>query len=139
MISDPGLPPREKPPAADDRKRKDDSGRSVKSMYCEKCSRIVEADRCPVCHSRKTREPEARDPCYLTERDYISSGMLEDVLNQNHIPYLKKDVMGAGMAIKVGPMLERSRFYVPFEKLGSATALMEDLFSAADETENEEP
>ena len=43
------------------------------------------------------------------------------------------------MAIKVGPMLERSRFYVPFEKLGSATALMEDLFSAADETENAEP
>ena len=65
--------------------------------------------------------------------------MLEDVLNQNHIPYLKKDVMGAGMAIKVGPMLERSRFYVPFEQLGSATVLMEDLFSAADETENEEP
>ena len=61
------------------------------------------------------------------------------MLNQNHIPFLKKDVMGAGMAIKVGPMLERSRFYVPFEKLGSATALMEDLFSAADETENAEP
>ena len=107
-------------------------------MYCEKCSRIVEADRCLVCHSRKIREPEAKDPCYLTEQDYVSSGILEDMLKQNNIPYLKKDVMGAGMAIKVGPMLERSRFYVPFEQLGSATAIMEDLFSAADEAENEE-
>lgn len=107
-------------------------------MYCEKCNRIIEANRCPVCNSRKIREPEAKDPCYLTEQDYVSSGILEDMLKQNHIPYLKKDVMGAGMAIKVGPMLERSRFYVPFEHLSSATAMMEDLFSAAEEAENED-
>jgi hypothetical protein len=57
------------------------------------------------------------------------------MLKQNNIPYLKKGVMGAGMAIKVGPMLERSRFYVPFEQLGNAMAIMEDLFSATEETE----
>lgn len=98
-------------------------------MYCENCSRIIEADRCPVCSSRKVREPEAKDPCYLTEQDYISSGILEDLLKQNNIPYLKKDVMGAGMAIRVGPMLERSRFYVPYEQLSRAAAILEDLFS----------
>ena len=49
----------------------------------------------------------------------------------------ERHVMGAGMAVKVGPMLERSRFYVPFEQLGSAAGLMEDLFSAAEEAENE--
>ncbi len=101
-------------------------------MYCEKCNRIIEADRCPFCKSRKIREPEAKDPCYLTEQDYISSGILEDLLKQNNIPYLKKDVMGAGLAIKVGPMLERSRFYVPFEQLSSAMAITEDLFAAAE-------
>ena len=42
------------------------------------------------------------------------------------------------MAIKVGPMLERSRFYVPVEQLSSAAAMMEDLFSAAAEAENED-
>ncbi len=105
-------------------------------MYCEKCNRIIEADRCPVCKSRKIREPKANDPCYLTEQDYLSSGILEDMLKQNNIPYLKKDVMGAGMAIKVGPMLERSRFYVPFEQLSCATEMMEDLFSEAEEAEN---
>ena len=105
-------------------------------MYCEKCNRIIEAERCPFCKSRKTREPEAKDPCYLTEQDYISSGILEDVLKQNNIPYLKKDVMGAGLAIKVGPMFERSRFYVPFEQLSRATAITEDLFSGTEEAEN---
>ena len=106
-------------------------------MYCEKCNRIIEEDRCPVCKSRKIREPEAKDPCYLTEQDYLTSGILEDLLKQNNIPYLKKDVMGAGLAIKVGPMLERSRFYVSFEQLNSATAIMEDLVSGEEETESQ--
>ena len=97
-------------------------------MYCEKCCRIIEADRCPVCKSKRVREPEAKDPCFLTEQDYLSSGILEDLLKQNGIPYLKKDVMGAGLAIKVGPMLERSRFYVPFEQLESAKAVAEEVF-----------
>ena len=97
-------------------------------MYCEKCCRIIEADRCPVCKSKRVREPEAKDPCFLTEQDYLSSGILEDLLKQNGIPYLKKDVMGAGLAIKVGPMLERSRFYVPFEQLKSARAVAEEVF-----------
>lgn len=97
-------------------------------MYCEKCCRIIEADRCPVCKSKRVREPEAKDPCFLTEQDYLSSGILEDLLKQNGIPYLKKDVMGAGLAIKVGPMLERSRFYVPFEQLESARAVAEEVF-----------
>ena len=107
-------------------------------MYCEKCSRIIEVDRCPFCKSRKVRKPEAKDPCYLTEQDYISSGILEDLLRQNHIRYLKKGVMGAGMAVKVGPMLERTRFYVPFEQLGSAMDIMEDLFSSEDLAEEKD-
>lgn len=103
-------------------------------MYCEKCCRIIEEERCPHCKSRKVREPIPGDICFLTEQDYVSSGILEDVLKQNNIRYLKKDVMGAGMAIKVGPMLERSRFYVPFEGLKEAEAVVEELFSSADET-----
>ena len=105
-------------------------------MYCENCCHIIEAERCPLCKSRKVREPGPKDPCFLTEQDYISSGILEDLLKQNGIHYLKKDVMGAGMAIKVGPMLERSRFYVPFEQLENAVSVVEDVFSPADEEES---
>lgn len=101
-------------------------------MYCEKCKRIIDADRCPFCKSRKTREPESDDICFLTEQDYVFSGILEDILQQHDIRFLKKDVMGAGLAIKVGPMLERSRFYVSFEQLEEAMAVVEELFAESE-------
>ena len=41
--------------------------------------------------------------------------------------------MGAGLAIKVGPMLDRSRFYVAYEQLENAGTIVEDLFTAPDE------
>ena len=99
-------------------------------MYCENCCRIIQEERCPHCRSRKVREPGPDDLCLLTERDYLSSGILEDMLKQSGIPFLIKNVMGAGLAIKVGPMLDRSRFYVPYSNLKNAEALVEDLFSA---------
>lgn len=102
-------------------------------MYCEKCNRIIEGERCPACGSKKIRVPEANDPCFLTELDYISTGILEDILKQNNIPYLKKDMMGAGMTIRVGPMLERSRFYVPYEQYQNARDIADVVFSDAEE------
>ena len=102
-------------------------------MYCEKCCRIIDAERCPHCKSKNVRDPAPGDPCFLTELDYLSTGILEDVLKQNGIPFLKKDVMGAGMAIKVGPMLERSRFYVPYTQLEKALSVVDELFAAPEE------
>ena len=110
--------------------REQDTREGGKEMYCEKCKRIIDTDRCPVCKSRRVREPQAGDLCFLTEQDYISSGILEDVLKQNNIPFLKKEVMGAGLAIKVGPMLDRSRFYVMYELLDKATSVTDDLFAS---------
>ena len=106
-------------------------------MYCEKCRRIIAENRCPYCKKSKVREPEPKDPCFLTEQGYLQSGILADVLKQSGIPFLQKDVMGAGMAIKVGPMLERSRFYVPLEQLADATAVVDGLFSAPEEEKEE--
>ena len=102
-------------------------------MYCEKCKRIIEGERCPACGSKKVRNPESGDLCFVTEQDYVSSGILEDILQQNGVPFLKKDVMGAGMAIKVGPFLERSRFYVPYERYQEAETIAEDLLSVSEE------
>ena len=96
-------------------------------MYCEKCRRIFEEEKCPVCRHSRVRNPEPGDLCFLTEQDYVSSGILEDVLKQDGIPYLRKDVMGAGMAVKVGPMLDRGRFYVMYEKLPDARAVVEGV------------
>ena len=108
-------------------------------MYCEKCCRIIDENRCPACGSRKVREPGPHDPCFLTEQGYLQAGMLKDVLEQNGIHYLVRDVMGAGMAIKVGPMLERSRFYVPYEELRSAEDLVGELFAVTGDGDEEFP
>ena len=104
-------------------------GERGKAMYCEKCKRIFEEEKCPVCRHSRVRNPEPGDLCFLTEQDYVSSGILEDVLKQDGIPYLRKAVMGAGMAVKVGPMLDRGRFYVMYEKLPDARAVVEELFT----------
>ena len=108
-------------------------------MYCEKCCRIFDGNHCPHCKKSKVREPELSDPCFLTEEDYISSTILEDLLKQDSIPFLKKDVMGAGMAIKVGPMLDRSRFYVPFSVLEKARLVAEELAAAPQEELPDKP
>ena len=97
-------------------------------MYCEKCCRVFEGEHCPVCKISRVREPAAKDPCFLTEQDYLTSGMLEDMLKQEGIPYLKKEVMGAGLSIRVGPMLDRSRFYVAYDQLPGAVSALEELF-----------
>ena len=102
-------------------------------MFCEKCKRIIEADHCPFCRHSKVREPEQGDLCFLTEQDYISSGILEDILKQNSIPYLKKGVMGAGLAIKVGPMLDRSRFYVAYSQLANAMSVVNGFLTVSEE------
>ena len=59
-------------------------------------------------------------------------------IDLNKIKIGEKDMMGAGMAIKVGPMLERSRFYVPYEQLENAAAIADDLFAPAEEGEQSE-
>lgn len=102
-------------------------------MYCEKCCQAVEEASCPTCGSSRLREAKEKDPCFLTEQDFIHTGILEDILGQNSIPFLRKNVLGAGMAIKVGPMLERGRFYVPYELLPKAQALVNDFFSEEEE------
>ena len=102
-------------------------------MYCEKCCQAVEEASCPTCGSSRLREAKEKDPCFLTEQDFIHTGILEDILGQNNIPFLRKNVLGAGMAIKVGPMLERGRFYVPYELLPKAQELVNDFFSEEEE------
>jgi len=54
--------------------------------------------------------------------------MLADVLKQRGIPFLQKGRLGAGMAMNVGPLLERFRLYVAYENYQEAAAVVEELF-----------
>lgn len=102
-------------------------------MYCEKCSILFEDGEavCPACGSKKIRNPEADDNCFLVEKEVIWGEMLADVLGQSEIPFFYKKALGAGVAAYVGPLLERYSFYVPFSELAAAQSIVDELFSAS--------
>lgn len=98
--------------------------------YCPNCHILVRSNRCPRCEKRWLEEPNANDYCFLTDRDRIWGGVLEDCLRQNGVPYLTESSIGAGMTGKLGIAADSIRFYVRYAYYHQAKALEEELFSA---------
>ena len=107
-------------------------------LYCEKCRMNTEGDCCPECGRKKLREIREDDPCFLIERDAIWSEVVEDFLKENGIPFLTKGKMGAGLAIHVGPMFEKNRYYVPYACLERARELTDALFAGGDTSDGDD-
>ncbi len=101
--------------------------------YCENCMLLSHEDACPDCGNEGLKAPASDALCFLVEKEMIWSGMLMDVLGQKNIPYIYKPVLGAGLAMKAGPALERYRIYVPFSHFDAAQEIVEELFSKASE------
>ena len=100
-------------------------------FYCQRCQAAFDGNAdCPFCGSRKTRPALPEDICFLTEADPIPGGVLQDILRQNGIPALSSSTIGAGMAMRAGPMFERIRYYVRYEHLSEAKQIAEELFPA---------
>ena len=102
------------------------------TMFCSNCNLLTSHSRCPACGSRDLRQPTDLDFCFLCEKETIWSAPLSDILNDNHIPFVTRNVLGAGLAAKMGPALERIRFYVPYLQLETAQKLELEFFSAED-------
>ena len=102
--------------------------------YCSRCMLSFDGEICPACGSKRVKEAEPGDLCFLTEKDRIWAGVLADVLKQNGIPFLHKSSIGAGMAIRTGPMFETVRFYVCHEQLEKSAEIVNELFSKDGET-----
>ena len=96
--------------------------------YCEKCRTAFEGERCPVCGRKKVRPAESEDLCLLTEKEEIWSEAVGDALTMNGIPFVMKNVLGAGVTVLTGLMRERVRFYVYFRQLDEARGTVEELF-----------
>lgn len=107
-----------------------DNSNGGTAMYCEKCGISFDTNYCSACGSKNVRTPQPDDMCFLTEKELLWSEMLEDVLRQNNVPFLTKKALGIGMALKVGPMRESVRIYVPYSYLQEAKMIVESLFSA---------
>jgi len=108
------------------------------TMYCPHCNVLTDRGKCPVCGSVHLRTPLGEDYCYLTEKETIWAGALSDVLTQNGVPYVTKNLLGAGLAAKMGPAMERVRFYVPFVHYQEAWALVQEFFSQGSWEETKE-
>lgn len=80
----------------------------------------------------RTEKNPAKEPegmCLLTEKETVWAGVLADVLKQHSIPFTKESTLGAGMAIRTGPLLETFRFYVPSSYLAAARDIVDELFA----------
>lgn len=102
------------------------------AMYCPHCNVLVKSPRCPICGSKNLRAPSPDDYCYLAEKEQIWAGALSHIFSQNNIPFVTKSVLGAGLSAKIGPALERIRFYVPYAHYKAAKDLEREFFSADD-------
>ena len=92
--------------------------------YCSKCKRIIDTEKCLACGSWQTRAPQAEDLCLLTERGYVQSTILADVLNQKGIPFMTQSRAIKGCGLTMGPRA----FYVSYDRLAEAQAAEDDLF-----------
>ena len=114
-------------------------------MYCLKCEHLFEGEKCPYCGSKKVRQAEDDDLCFLTDQPYGFAQMLEDVFKQNDVRFLKRGNLGAAMSAYLSPALETYRFYVTYRDYAAAKDLVDELFSlvpedpaAFDDTEAED-
>lgn len=98
-------------------------------MYCSQCNHLVEENKCPFCGNQQLRPANDQDFCFLGEKEQVWATAFGDLLKDNHIPFLTQNVLGAGLAAKMGPALERTRFYVPYCQYEQALALVQEFFS----------
>lgn len=100
-------------------------------MYCPNCNILTDQFKCPVCGSQHTRAPMPDDYCLLSEKQTVWADSFSEILTQNGIPFVTKNLLGTGLAAKMGPALERVRFYVPFSHYQNARELENAFFHAA--------
>ena len=98
-------------------------------MYCERCNRLVYKEKCPGCGSRDLRMPGYDDFCFLTEPDALWVQALCDLLRENGVEYLTRNVQGAYWMAKMGAP-RRIRFFVRYRDYRKARELNEAFFSA---------
>ena len=103
--------------------------------FCPNCHILIQGDCCPVCFRKELYTPVAEDFCLLTEQEVPWAGVLAECLDDHGIAYTQENAVGAWLSSRMGVAFERKRFYVPYEKMEEAKALVEELFHG--ETEDE--
>ena len=76
--------------------------------------------------------------CFLCEQDAVWSSALEDILTEQGIAFYTQAVFGAGLSAYVGPIMERTQFFVAEADLDHAQEILRSFFSEAETDAQEE-
>ena len=98
-------------------------------FYCGRCKIVFECheNTCKLCGKRRLKEPAPADIVFLTRRNSAPlAGMLEDILTQNEIPFLRQEAPGK-IPMAVFGVAFYFDYYVHFGNLEKAKELNELL------------
>ena len=101
-------------------------------LYCEPCRLLYPEEQavCPHCR-RHGRAPQAEDLCLLTEQNGLGTDILEEMLRETAVPFLRRPA--SGVASIMGAAGTRWQFLVPFGSIGEARSVLEDFLTPAGE------
>lgn len=109
-------------------------------FFCKKCSNFSPVGKCQFCGAKKLREAQESDPVYLTTKTFVYAGMLQEVLEQNNIPFMRKEKNGGILKFMgFGLGIEEFNFFVPLGAYEKAKELLAELFETSEFTNSEEP
>ena len=89
--------------------------------YCVDCRELMDAP-CPK-RRHVTRAPEEGDQVLLFRGDPVQAGILDAMLRDAGIPFLREGRLGSGMTAWAGEMLENYSVYVPWALYDRANEL----------------
>lgn len=97
-------------------------------LICNKCKAPVKNGRCILCDSKRNiKEACNDDMIYVTSSEPIFSQIIEDCLNDNKIPFIRKSLQGSAVTVILGNTNESYRYYVMLEKYDDACGHLEGL------------
>ncbi len=97
-------------------------------IICTKCKSTANNGACPICKSKKLlKEASDDDLVLVTSTDYVSSFLVEDILKDAGIKFLKKGALGGAITLYVGEMTESFNFFVMARDYDEAAALIPKL------------
>ncbi len=106
-------------------------------LYCSRCRRPSETEVCPTCGQKLHLPILPEDLCYLTSQPSVWGGVLEEILEEEHIPFFRQQE--SGLSVITGSMTESWSYYVHYANLDRAAALVEELAGTEDLPEEELP
>lgn len=106
-------------------------------LYCPACKDMFSDDYtfCPVCGAKKIRPVEAGDPVFLITKQGVWADVTEEVLHDNHIPFLKQTSAGSNAMGFILDAQAAYDYYVPYASFEQAADFMRMLFENPSQTE----